>query len=186
MDKNTLRKIMRENREKLNSSAFINKSLKAQQNLISSPIWQKAKIISMFVSLPSEIDTKNLIIHAFKQNKIVLLPKIIDLKSNKMEFFPCLNLNELQPGPMNIPEPREISESHIPDLIITPGLAFDCSGNRLGYGGGFYDNYFIRHQEIAASKIGFCFGFQIISKVPFAKWDIPVQGLCTEDRFLWI
>lgn len=71
-----------------------------------------------------------------------------------------------------------------PDVIVLPGLAFDPAGHRLGWGKGYYDHHLTR-RRLAATPLPVCIGaaypFQIITQVPAADWDIPVDYLLSPD-----
>ena len=64
-------------------------------------------------------------------------------------------------------------------MIITPGLAFDASNYRLGYGGGYYDSFMVNHPD--AWKIGICYPFQKVPKVPIEEHDLQLDKIlfCT-------
>ena len=67
------------------------------------------------------------------------------------------------------------------DLVIVPGLCFDKSKNRLGYGGGFYDRFLIKTKAV---KIAICFDEQIIENgsLPVNKYDIKTDVIITDKR----
>ena len=67
------------------------------------------------------------------------------------------------------------------DAVITPGLAFDRSGARLGYGGGYYDRYLAR-LEAHAARIGIAFAEQVVDAVPDDELDQPVDLIVTDEE----
>ena len=69
------------------------------------------------------------------------------------------------------------------DFVITPLLAVDKRGNRLGYGGGYYDRYFAENKN--AVRIGYCYDFQIVKSVPNTSADIPLQYIVTDKQVLY-
>ena len=69
-------------------------------------------------------------------------------------------------------------------FAIVPLLAVDGQGNRLGYGGGYYDEYLRKHAGTV--RIGYCFDFQVLGEVPFAETDEPLDILVTDKRVLYI
>ena len=98
-----------------------------------------------FVSYGSEICTTEILESALQDGKSVYVPKVED---GKMEFYRMFSLSELKNGYKKIPEPagdtdRYLFEPEHADktLLLMPGSAFDPLGNRMGYGGGFYDRY---------------------------------------------
>lgn len=72
-----------------------------------------------------------------------------------------------------------------PDILLVPLLAADLSGNRLGYGGGFYDRYIYTITKIKkVITIGICFDFQIIKELPVEKHDQKLNFILTDKRLI--
>ena len=80
---------------------------------------------------------------------------------------------------MGIPEP--VADGPVADdptaLVLMPGLAFDPQGNRMGYGGGFYDKFL--NQEPDHPTVALCYEFQLCESLPVEEYDVPV------DLVLW-
>ena len=70
------------------------------------------------------------------------------------------------------------------DIILTPLVAFDSAGNRIGMGGGYYDRTFAflkrRTTWRKPKLIGIAFGLQEVDAVPVDTWDVPLDGILTE------
>ena len=83
---------------------------------------------------------------------------------------------------MGIASPRAEAEEVNPQLILVPLLAFDGQGNRLGYGGGFYDTTLshIRQQEAAPLIVGVAHSFQEVSAIPTEPHDVGLDAILTE------
>lgn len=139
-------------------------------------VYKKAKVIALYNSMLDEVNTK-LLISVSLNNKIVLLPKVID---NQMVFIKIDKDTKYTKSTLGILEP--IGEEYIGniDLIIVPGIAFDKSLNRLGFGKGYYDKY-LSNKDIY--KIGICFRKQLIDNVLVNNLDIPVNLVVTEKEF---
>ncbi len=95
--------------------------------------------------------------------------------------------SDLEPGNFGVLEPtgdslRPVSTEEA-DLIIVPGLAFDREGNRIGYGGGYYDNLLKKTNE-DARFIALAYEFQITNRVPHDEKDVPVHRILTEKRII--
>ena len=105
-----------------------------------------------------------------------------------MDFVAGAGREALRPARLGLWEsaPTLPVEDILPDLFIVPALAYDRSGNRLGYGGGYYDRFLARAAEGHAVIIGLAFSFQILEHLPAEPWDRPVQALCTERGLLWL
>lgn len=102
------------------------------------------------------------------------------LDHHQLSFHRIWQQEELTRGRYKILEPDSYAptiEADQLDLILLPGSAFDRSGHRLGYGGGFYDHFLpMAHQAV---KVGVCFPQQVVHKVPTHPHDMPVQYLLT-------
>ena len=75
-----------------------------------------------------------------------------------------------------------VNPEHI-DLLIVPGVAFDLQGNRLGYGGGYYDRFFERLRP-GVPLVALAFELQIVRQVPVEPWDRRMDWLVTEKRVI--
>ena len=66
------------------------------------------------------------------------------------------------------------------DLVVVPGLAFDCQCGRLGYGKGYYDRLLheVRHD---AALVAVAFQCQIFPEVPVLPYDVRVDRVVTEE-----
>lgn len=71
------------------------------------------------------------------------------------------------------------------DLVLLPLVAFDQSGNRLGMGGGFYDATFthLKSKKTKPLFIGLAYQSQLVENLPSDPWDLPLDGVCTEESF---
>ena len=82
-------------------------------------------------------------------------------------------------------EPRQSSKLVKPDLLLIPLLAYDLSGNRLGYGGGYYDRYIEKIEKVKkVFKIGLAFSFQKISSIPINQYDKRLDFIITEKEIV--
>ncbi|MEG0276290.1 MAG: 5-formyltetrahydrofolate cyclo-ligase, partial [Coprobacillus sp.] len=131
----------------------------------------------IYVSLPNEIDTHNLITETLK-TKRVCVPKI---ENNLMNFYEIHSLDELQPGYFDVLEPITnilILPQDI-GLMITPLLAYDKRLYRVGYGKGFYDKYF--SSGFNGYKLGLAFSFQYIDQIRIDQYDCCLDEIIIED-----
>ena len=128
---------------------------KLRDMLFSTKEYQNCTDIFCFVSFRSETDTRKIIEHSLAIGKRVYIPRI---DPYGMEFYQIQSLKELTLSKFGIPEPnqnmeklfiadisrkenRGLDEAPTTKLMLLPGLAFDYRGNRIGYGGGYYDKY---------------------------------------------
>ena len=189
MEKTELRKLIKEKRKTFSKKELDNLSLKIADNLLSLKEMTFVKNVLIYVSTKGEVDTLGLIEEFFKLGKIVYVPKVIDIKTGLMRFYKISILEDLEPGCMNILEPKKsleiLDESLIDDsfVIVMPGLAFDKKGHRLGYGGGFYDRFNARGYS-GLLKLALSFDFQLIDELIANEFDIDVDKVITENEII--
>jgi len=124
-----------------------NLSFKLVKNILEMKELKSVKFIASFMPIKTEISVEQLNNYLISIGKKICLPVI--LNNNKYLIFRSYDKKTfLKKGRFGIPEPDENKEEIIPELILTPCLAFDQSGYRLGYGGGFYDRTFIRLRRL--------------------------------------
>lgn len=159
------------------------KSALAMDLLTGSSEYNRAEIIMVFLSLPTEIDTTGLVLRAWQDHKRVLAPRISWEQRRMMPTEIRSLTSDLVETSMGLREP--VSGPPIPisliDIVIVPGLAFDTSGDRLGRGRGFYDR-FLAHPEFNGVTCGFAFEDQVLKEVPAEALDRPVSMLVTDKR----
>lgn len=181
MDKTELRKSLKKERNSLPKEIKDEFDMKIFQEIINSKIYRDSKIIFIYVSYNSEVDTIPLIKYSLEIGKKVCVPKVLDKEGN-MESLYIDSLNELKEGVFGILEPHSTNKANPIDidLVITPGLAFDKKGGRIGYGKGYYDRYLTLSNK--AFKLGVCYDFQIVSLLPTSKEDVKVDMIISEKN----
>lgn len=161
------------------------KSRKITAYILQSEAYQKANCIFTFVSMGSEVETRGIMVQAWKDGKIVAVPKTE--KGRVMYFLAIQSFADLQEGRFGVMEPLGSKETAIipkrGDLFLVPGALFDRKMNRLGYGGGYYDTYFENYQGYG--KIGLAFQSQVrTAPIPTEKTDIPLDAIVTENGWM--
>ncbi len=153
-----------------------------EKNLFEWNLFQKARYIFCYVSFRSEIDTFRILKISIDTGKIVSVPKI-NIKTGEMRSLIIPDIDKsIVPGEYGILEPigtcRELDYTKL-DLIIAPGLAFTIKGERLGYGGGFYDKFLKRCRKTTVCALSY--DRLILSSLPVKENDIPVDYLISES-----
>ena len=179
MDKKELRKKIRMIR-----AGFPDKktaSAKIARTFLSLSETEKAETIALYCSMPEEVETDGLIIKLFEKRKTVCVPLVT---KKEMVFIRIRSLEDLKnTGSFGIREPVYRRENIVPadhiELAVFPGLAFDKEGNRVGYGGGYYDRAFAGND--ITEKIAFCFSCQLLDRVPSEAHDLKVDKIITEE-----
>jgi 5-formyltetrahydrofolate cyclo-ligase len=137
--------------------------------------------IHCYVSRKDEVDTRSFIKKVLNfKHKNIIVPEVI--KKPRLKHVYLKNLNDLVLGPYGTQHPKSsVTFKGTLDLIIVPGLAFDHKGNRIGYGGGYYDHFL--KDQLNVPKIALAYPFQIFDKLPTNKFDIPVDRIiCPADK----
>ena len=148
------------------------------QNIFRHPCYQTAKTIFCFVGTASEINTGPLIDQALSDGKRVAIPLCIG--KGIMEAREIHSLAELHSGMMGILEPAADSTLVPPaeiDFAILPCVSCDRQGNRLGYGGGYYDR-FLRQASFRSVLI--CRERLLCEQIPTEAHDIAIPVVITE------
>ena len=145
------------------------------------PEFISAKNILFYMPIKNEVDIFPLIRESLSDKKIFL--PVTDTKRRKLIISEIKNLGNLKLGAYGIFEPAEIIDTDLKDidLAIIPGLAFDRTGRRIGYGKGYYDRLL---KKTRIKKIGLGFEFQIEDSLPSEKHDVRLDMIITEERMI--
>ena len=150
------------------------KSDEIRQRLLGVERVKQAKTICTFISAFKEPDTVEIIKELWEQDKKIVVP-ITDIESGTLSLSYINGILE----PKTV---RKADENNI-DVILVPGLAFDRNGGRMGFGKGYYDRLL---ESSKAVKIGLCYDFQILEKIPTESHDVPMNFVITEKEILEI
>lgn len=207
MDKKQMRVLALSKRDSLKEEQRKAGSEKIIRRLVGLSEYQRADAILTYVSFRSEAATFALIHRAFADGKAVFVPKVL---GRDMEFFKISSVDDLREGYQGILEPDETlayidwishlldTPSHIREegadrfgfphaLICLPGAAFDRERHRIGYGGGFYDRYLSKTEEIrtgTVTTIALAFDCQIFEEIPWEAHDIRPAFIVAESEII--
>lgn len=183
MKKELRRKILSQ-RAALSPEEIAQKSEAIAAKVLALPFYQEAKVIMVYLSFRQEVETRPIIEHALAAGKRIVAP-VTDRVQKKLIPLEIKNYpHDLAPGAWGILEPKLYCPSVNPreiDLVLVPGVAFDQAGNRLGYGGGFYDR-FLKDLREGAITIALAYSFQVKGRIPAEKNDLPVACVVTEKE----
>ncbi|AWH89361.1 5-formyltetrahydrofolate cyclo-ligase [Limnobaculum parvum] len=156
------------------------------QKLCHHPKIKTAQHISLFLSFDGEIDTHPLIQALWLQKKSLYLPVVHPFSPGHLLFLHYTPETPMISHPFGIREPRLNVQSVLPvsqlDVIITPLVAFDAQGNRLGMGGGYYDRTLKHWRNSGSYPIGIAHDCQQVDALPYEDWDIPLPEIVTPSR----
>ena len=142
----------------------------------------------LYLPLGNEVDTWRILDELLSRDKEVYAPCCHGSEPGRMEFYRVMGRWELSPGFCGIPEPHpgkaEAFLNHVPSVAVVPGVAFDESGYRLGFGQGFYDRYFQGLAGPAPVLAGLAYEFQVFPALSPDEWDVPMHLIITENRVI--
>jgi 5-formyltetrahydrofolate cyclo-ligase len=147
--------------------------------------WHGARRVLSYASFGSEPDTAALNQAVLSRDRALLLPRI-DRATRSLTLHRVADLAAaLTPGTWGILEPDPgrcpVVEPATVDLVVVPGVAFDVTGSRLGYGGGYYDRL-LAEVSAGAARIALAFELQVVDRVPAGPDDRRVDLIVTERR----
>lgn len=148
----------------------------------------QAESVAVFLSFDGELDTSPLIQQLWQQEKRVYLPVLHPFRAGYLLFLRYAPDTELVRNRLKIMEPRLDVRQVLPlpqlDVLLTPLVAFDHLGQRLGMGGGFYDRTLQYRNQMSRGPypIGLAHDCQQIDALPVESWDIPLPEIITPSR----
>ncbi len=185
MDKQQLRQQIRAKLYNMSPQQMLDNSQMACRKLVESDEFRRANTVMAFLSMPHEIDTAQFILCSWQHAKIIAVPKVswqqrhmIPVEINSLETGIATEAGGLRNPITGVPVPVDDI-----DLVVTPGLAFDSDGNRLGRGGSYYDKFF-QNERLRAVRCGFAFSEQLVDKVPTFEYDQPIDMIITDKEVL--
>lgn len=154
------------------------------QNLRKNTFFNAAHNVMIYLDFKHEVKTDAIIEYCLEHGKKVYVPICIP-ETHEICISRITGLDQLQSGHFGIREPfREhirLSDSSLLDLLLVPGVAFDASGNRIGFGAGYYDR-FMKRLRPDAFKAALAYSFQVVEQVPTDEYDIPADYIVTENE----
>jgi len=152
-------------------------------NLIGLPELQRGGGVLAYLSFGHELSTEGLIAWLRARDRVLILPRI-DRGAHRLNLYRVRDIaEETLPGVWGIrePDPSRCSPAHIEEieLIVVPGVAFTPAGDRLGYGGGYYDELLSRWQT-PPPRVAGAFDLQVVRELPTTPHDQPVDVVVTQ------
>ncbi|HYU57795.1 MAG TPA: 5-formyltetrahydrofolate cyclo-ligase [Actinomycetota bacterium] len=176
--KEALRRAMREARSSLPPPDRAERAARVEARLLAIPEVVAARCVLLFYAFGSEIPTRVLAARLRTGGRRVLLPYLSGGAMEAAEVGPEDPLVVSGYGPKEPARRVPVDPAEV-DLVLTPGLAFDRRGGRLGYGGGHYDRYLARLGG-HATRIGIGFEEQVVDEVPAGPEDERVDLVATD------
>lgn len=191
MDKKELRKEVRRLRDTLPQEVRKEKSAKIASEVICLQEFQGANVVLLYSAIKSEVETMLIYEEAKRLQKQVYYPRVI---GDVMEFYLVDEVTEFEISTFGVREPKiDKARQYVPKeedsvLVLMPGLVFDKAGNRIGYGGGYYDKYLQKlMKEVALMnicKVAVAYECQMVSPgmIKNEPYDIRVDYVVTEKE----
>ena len=176
MDKKELRKKIRDLKRTMDERQIYMRSTRLAELFYETDAYRNAKTIYGYLPYNQEVRTVPMLERALTDGKRVAVPKVY---GDEMRFIYMTDLSLVEKNDMGIPEP--VADGPVGDdptaLVLMPGLAFTKKGDRMGYGGGYYDKFL--QAEPDHPTVALCYDFQMMESLPVQDHDIPV------DLVLW-
>ena len=158
------------------------KSAKIAQHIINSDLFKASQHIACYIAKGAEVDLHKVVDAILTSGKNCYLP-LIHQDKLELSFIEYLAGDDLQIGSFKISEPKFDKQKLIVpeklDLVLTPLVAFDSNGNRLGRGGGYYDRAFAQTNHPVL--IGVAYSCQEMPQIAAQPWDVKLHGVVTEE-----
>lgn len=149
-----------------------------------------------YVPFRSELDTHSLLQWGWENEVGVVIPRCVT-SDRRLALYRIQSPDDLTAGAYGIMEPDSarltpLAQSYVPPVIFMPGLGFDRSGGRLGYGGGYYDRYLHELDAVCAATgaarpllLGLAYSEQIVARIHTEAHDVRLDGTITEQGLEW-
>jgi len=198
MDKTALRTQMLQLRSLLKPKFLENSAKRMGGQIAALPAFRDADLVMLYHSFKNEAGTLPLLQYCFHTHKKVALPLVVktavpeseaNSSTSQLELRAYLvpGPDVLRPGSMGIMEPDpllcEPVDPALIDLVIVPGVAFDSTGGRIGYGKGCYDRFLPQLLD-DVPIVGLAYDFQVLPRVPQESTDVRVDAIVTEKGIL--
>ncbi len=154
------------------------KSLAAAKLFLQSEIYRMSRQIMLYMPLGNEVDLTKVKNVALADGKRVVLP-VTERNTGIITPIYVDKKTMFKRGSFSVMEPQstDIADMAMTEVVLVPGIAFDKSGARVGFGKGCYDMLLERYNGV---KIGVCYDFQICDEIPADTHDVRMDYILTE------
>lgn len=138
-------------------------------------------VVASYIAVAGEADPTPLMAASARHGCHSALPHVTD-RVNPLRFLAWDEDVPLATGPYGLTQPAAGAKVLSPDIILTPLVAFDRRGNRLGQGAGHYDRAFAAYPD--AWRVGVAWSVQEVEHLVVDPWDIPLHAIATEQEWI--
>ena len=180
-EKTTLRASMLARRMALSAQEAGRMAQAVARQFADHPLLMDARCVAGYAAMRGELNVFPILAMLSLRDRMLALPKLTS-ETAPLEFRRWQPGEALIPHALGMKEPAPEAAPAMPDLILVPLLAFDASGHRLGYGGGYYDRTLaaLRKGTHPPLAIGVAYGFQEVPSLPAEPHDRSLNGILTE------
>ena len=185
-----IRQQIRQRRRALTPEQQTQFALQAADRMMAYTPVLLAQTVAVFLSFDGELDTRPLIDQLWRAGKRVYLPVLHPFSPGNLLFLHYHPSSDLVVNRLKIREPKLDVRDVLPlsqlDVLVTPLVAFDADGQRLGMGGGFYDRTLQNWRQHRLQPVGYAHDCQQVDALPTEQWDIPLPAVITPSKtWLW-
>ena len=140
------------------------------------------KVVALYYAMKSELDTEPLAAALIERDYQIALP-VVAARKAPLVFRAYTPGDPMEPGSYGELVPTEAAPEIAPDIIVVPLLGFTRAGDRLGYGGGYYDRTLKALREASGRvplAVGYAFGAQEVDALPTGPLDQRLDWIVTE------
>lgn len=171
-------------------------AIAAAKHFAEMEVFLTSSNIACYLPFRDEFNSLPLIEKIWQAQKTCYLPILTD--DNTLLFARYQYGDAFIRNRYDILEPKNIKQqiaAHNLDMVITPLVAFDLNGARLGTGGGYYDRTFaflkVHEQQKESSLkphlVGLAYAIQETAEtLPLDPWDIKLEAIITEKSVIWV
>lgn len=181
MPKSLLRKAILARRLALSAPEQSAAASVIQDAFLSLPQYQAAGSVALYWAVNNEVSTERVMNHALLNGKALFLPAV---EGAEIRFRRVTSLAALVAGRFGVKQPAagcSAAEPEEIDQLVIPGIGFDLSGQRIGYGKGYYDRA-LHRLEGKGALTAFCYDFQIVDSLAGEQHDVNMDRIITEQR----
>lgn len=181
-----IRQQIRQRRRALTPEQQTQFALQAADRMMAYTPVLLAQTVAVFLSFDGELDTRPLIDQLWRAGKRVYLPVLHPFSPGNLLFLHYHPSSDLVVNRLKIREPKLDVRDVLPlsrlDVLVTPLVAFDAAGQRLGMGGGFYDRTLQNWRRHRLQPVGYAHDCQQVDALPTEQWDIPLPAVITPSK----
>lgn len=145
---------------------------------------READVLLLYAAKFPEVALDSIFAWALAQGKKVCFPRV---SGDEMDFYFVKDAAELVPGNFGVREPDDTCEPAVFDkaVCLVPGVGFDKTGNRMGYGKGYYDRY-LSQTTADIYKIAICYDEQLLEEIPAGDHDVKMDCVVSASHVIEI